>query len=57
MFSILKKPEDSKLAELSIKQRDMLLAYWRDSHNANFPPLPRVTRQVAVIKQENKLGL
>lgn len=32
MFRILVKPADSKIAELSIKQREMLLAYEYDKY-------------------------
>lgn len=41
MFRILCKPEESKLAELSIKQREMLIAYHVSKYDLDFPPLRR----------------
>lgn len=48
MFRILNKPENSKLIELSLKQREMLLTYERDKYDLQFPRLP-LTRQVAIV--------
>lgn len=39
MFRILKKPEGSKLAELSIKQREMYWEYERDRAIREYPAL------------------
>lgn len=58
MFKILTKPEGSKIAELSLKQREMYFAYKVDAGNRAWPTIHEAltdpTFRVQNVKSESK---